>query len=630
MAGDFAAKDSKGRLATEPAKEAFLDALAKGESIAAATNRVGRTNRGYDHWRKSDPAFAGKVDAIIARRKGVTFEVPDFPEFCEKYLHQRLYPHQLRWWDIICGREPRDLHPSMRWEPGDPQMLLFNVPPGHGKSTTLTVNFVTWLLCKDPNTRIVIVSATQRLAKQFLGAVKTRLSHDTYGELQRKWGPEGGFRATAESWTQTEIYLGGKNDGEKDPSVQAIGIGSQIYGTRADWILVDDAVTLGDAHRWEDQIAWLTQEVVTRLPESQETKADWVGGIALDPTDPRLLVVGTRVGPVDMYLKLREEFRDEDDNPVFTYFSMPAVLEYAEDPKDWVPLWSYTHDREGNEIPKWTGPQLKKRREKVYPATWALVYQQLDVSVDSVFSAEAIKDAVQGFRKPGVLMPGTSWWQRPQGMTGLYVVGGLDPATAGYTAAVVLGVDRQARKIWLLDAYNRKGILPRENRRLIQDWTVRYGVNEWRIEENGFQRSLVQDDDLRAFLHSRGVILKPHWTGGNKADPSYGVASMSTLFEKGADGKPTIYLPNNNGTFPAVAQLTEQLIAWQPETKNQVTDLVMALWFAVIRARELIFLSPTRQSTHLSSKMSDGRAKKGRQVIDLEALTHEVWASQYN
>ncbi len=625
MPADFVAKDKQGRLATAPAKDAFLDALAKGESVSAAIQRVKRSEAGYKHWRKTDPAFAAKADAIQARRKGVTFVVPDFPEFCETYLHQRLYDHQLRWWDILNGREPRDLHESMRWSPGDPQMLLFNVPPGHAKSTTLTVNYCVWLLCKDPNTRIVIVSATQRLAKQFLGAIKARLSHDNYGELQRKWGPEGGFKATAESWTQTEIYLGGKDDGEKDPSVQAIGIGSQIYGTRADWIFVDDAVTLGDAHRHPDQIAWLTQEVVTRLPESQDTKASWGPDSSVRPTDSRLVVVGTRVATTDLYSQLREEFKDEDDNPVFTYFSMPAVLEYAEDPKDWVTLWPYTHDRYGVREDKWTGGQLKKRRQKVYDATWAMVYQQLDVSADSVFDSAKVQSSVQGFRKPGVLVPGNLWWTRERGMDGLYVVAGLDPATAGHTASVVLGVDRQARKVWLLDAYNRKGILPQEMRRVMQDWTVRYGVNEWRVEENGFQRFLVQDPDLRAFMHSRGVILKAHWTGGNKADPSFGVASMSTLFETDKDGKPGIFLPNNNGVFPAVAELTEQLISWAPEVKNQKTDLVMALWFAVIRARELLFLSPTRQSTHLPNKfLSKGRSQRERQVIDLEVATHEL------
>jgi hypothetical protein len=612
MPADFVAKDKKGRLSTEAAKEHFLDALAKGESVEAAARRVGRTIRGYDYWKKQDPSFAAQADVIIGRRQGKDkFVCPEFPEFCTEYLFQPMYEHQLRWWDVLSGNEPRNLHPSMTWSKGDEQMLLFNVPPGFAKSTTITVNYITWRLCKDPNVRVVIVSATEKMAKKFLYAIKQRLTHPTYHRLQREFGPEGGFRATAESWTATEIYLGGKDDGEKDPTVQAIGMGGQIYGTRADTIVVDDAVLLKNAHLHEDQIDWLTQDVITRLPE----------GVP----DAKLLVVGTRVAPVDLYSQLRDTFKDEDEESVFTYFAQPAVLEYADSPADWVSLWPYTQDREGVPVAKWTGPQLKKRREKVKPNTWALVYQQLNVSEDSVFRSENVQSAVQGFRKPGVLVPGNAWWTREKGMNGLYVIGGLDPATAGYTAAVVLGVDRATRKIWLLDAYNRKGILPREMRRVVQDWTVRYGVNEWRIEENGFQRSFVQDDDLRAFLFSRGVILKPHWTGANKADPNFGVASMSTLFETDADGKPGIYLPNNNGVFPAVAELTEQLISWQPEVKGLKTDVVMALWFAVIRARELIFLSPTRQTTHMPNKfLSKGRSQRERQVIDLEVATHEL------
>ncbi len=613
---DFEAKDSKGRLITPAAKEQFLDALAKGESVESAARRVGRTKRGYDHWRKTDATFALQADTIIQRRQGKSeFICPDFPEFCETYLFQPLFEHQLRWWDVLRGEEPRNLHPSMVWSKGDEQMLLFNVPPGFAKSTTITTNYVVWRICKDPNVRVVIVSATEKMAKKFLYAIKQRLTHPTYHRLQREFGPDGGFRATAESWTATEIYLGGKDDGEKDPTVQAIGMGGQIYGTRADLICVDDAVLLKNAHQHEDQIDWLTQDVVTRLPEGEP--------------DAKLLVIGTRVAPVDLYSQLRDTFKDEEENSVFTYFAQPAVLEYADSPENWVSLWPYTFDREGNQVAKWTGPQLKKRREKVKGSTWAMVYQQLDVSEDSVFQAAAIQSAVQGFRKPGVLVPGTAWWQREKGMSGLYIIGGLDPATAGYTAAVCIGVDRQTCKIWLIDAFNKKGALPRDTRRVIEDWTVRYGVNEWRIETNGFQRSIVQDDGLRSFLFSRGVILKPHWTGGNKADPDFGVASMSTLFEADGDGKPALLLPNNNGIYPAIAELCEQLVGWQAGVKGLKTDLVMALWFAVIRARELLFQAPLRQQTHMPNKfLSNGRSQRERVVINIEDELHKMYMEQ--
>lgn len=628
-------RDHKGRLATGPAQEKFLELLQQGWDLAPAAREVGRTPEGAKFWRK-DVGFDSRVKAILARRAGVVVECPDFPEFCERYLHQKMYAHQLRWFDILEGRDPRDLHPSMVWAPGDPQMLLFNVPPGFAKSTTLTVNYVVWRICKDPNIRVVVVSATQRLAKQFLGSIKNRLSHDSYSDLQHSFGPDGGFKATAESWTQTEIFLGGKDDGEKDPTVQAIGMGSQIYGTRADLIICDDVVLLDNAHQWEGQVDWLTQEVVTRLPESDDSGFRWHGEAKDYLTDAiatrlvpapesKLIVVGTRVAPVDVYYQLREQFTDEDGNPVFTYFSQPAVLEYAEDPADWVSLWPYTEDREGNPVAKWRGTQLKKRRDKVKPSTWSLVYQQLDANVDGAFDEELVRAAVQSMRKPGPIARGQDVHERPDGMRNLYVIAGLDPATSGFTACCVLGVDRTAKRIWLLEAFNKAGMTNRELRELFEKVTVKYGVNEWRVEENAFQKFLLQDDSLRGFMFSRGVILKGHHTGQNKSDPDFGVASMSTLFEPQADGTPSIWFPSANITHLPIAQLVDQLVVWQPQVKMR-QDLVMALWFAVKRARELIYRAPTGARTHMPNAfLSRGRAKQ-RMVVNLNDLEHEVLA----
>jgi hypothetical protein len=607
-----APKDAKGRLNTAAAKEAFLERLAIGESVTAAVRHVGRTEKGYEYWRRSDASFKLQCDTILGRRHDNTvYEVPDFPEFCAEYLHQPLFDHQLRWWDVLCGREPRDLHPTMKWFPGDRQMLLFNVPPGFGKSITLTTNYVVWRICKDPNVRILIVSATHHMAQKFLHAVKVRLSNPAYADLQRKFGPQGGFKETADSWTQNEIYLGSADSGEKDPTVQAIGMGGQIYGARADLIVVDDAVLLKNAHQFEDQIDWLTQEVVTRLPEGEP--------------DAKLIVVGTRVAPVDLYSKLRDDFRDEDDNSVFTYFAQPAVLEYADDPKDWVSLWPQTTDRDGNLVPKWPGPYLKKRRDKVRPRIWAMVYQQLDEAPDGIFDPALVHAAIEQSRPPGPLMPGDRAGQRPEGMKGLYVVAGLDPATAGHTAAVVMAVSRHDKRMWVLEVFNREGVLPRQIRDLIQTWTIKYGVDEWVIEENAFQRFLVQDDDVREFLFSRGVILRGHHTHrGNKSDPDFGVASMSTLFEPLADGKPTLLLPSLKGSSHAVAALVEQLIAWQPDVKGQKTDCVMALWFAVLRARKIIFQAQGRQRTHMPNQfLSSGRASRERQVVNLIELEQQ-------
>lgn len=610
-------RETSGRVTPDVAKQIMLDRLAKGETIEPAARAAGRTRKGYEWMRKNDKVFAEQVDIILARRKGVMHECPDFPEFCEQFLHQPLFEHQLRWWDILQGQEPRSLHPSMKWSQGDPSMLLFNVPPGFAKSTTLTVNYVVWRICRDPNVRVVIVSATEKMAKKFLYAIKQRLSGPAYLKLQSKFGPDGGFLATAESWTATEIYLGGKTDGEKDPTVQAIGMGGQIYGARADLIVVDDAVLLKNAHQFEDQIDWLTQDVVTRLPEEEP--------------DAKLLVVGTRVASVDLYQKLRDEFRDGSDNSVFTYFAQPAVLEYADDPQDWVSLWPETVDRDGLVVSKWSGTALKSRRDKVRPGTWAMVYQQEDTKAEGVFPEEAVRAAIQSFRMPGLLKPMDV---REKGMAGLYVVASMDPAAAGFTAAVVVGVDRATNKIFLLECFNKADQTPAGIRALIQQWTLKYAVNEWVIEQNAFQRFLVQDDEVRSFLFSRGVVLRGHHTHrGNKNDPDFGVASMATLFDLQADGAPTLLLPNANATHSSVARLVEQLIVWSPQMKvvsAGQTDLVMALWFAMLRARKILFVSDRPQRNYMDNAfISRGRKDRERFSVNLDEIAIEVMEGSF-
>jgi hypothetical protein len=102
--------------------------------------------------------------------------------------------------------------------------------------------------------------------------------------------------------------------------------------------------------------------------------------------------------------------------------------------------------------------------------------------------------------------------------------------------------------------------------------------------------------DLRNYLASYGCQLNSHFTGKNKWDTSFGVASMSSLFGTIHDGRyqdnGLIELPSNEGS-EGLKSLVQQLITWKPDTKNP-TDCVMALWFAIIRIRELMQQSSAR------------------------------------
>jgi hypothetical protein len=162
---------------------------------------------------------------------------------------------------------------------------------------------------------------------------------------------------------------------------------------------------------------------------------------------------------------------------------------------------------------------------------------------------------------------------------------------------------------------------PDEIRNVIKSWTDKYRIQEWRIEKNAFQGMLTQDREVREYLANRGCLLKEHFTGNNKWDAEFGVASMSMLFEGWQDKRNLIELPSREKS-EACKQLIEQLVTWEPEqpgTKSKrKTDLVMALWFAEIRCRELVNVD--WGGFHLSNNFLSARDREKQVTLDLDMM----------
>ncbi len=578
-------------------KKQVIDFLMQGYSVQKAMDAVGRSVKTYEYYRKTDEQFALAIDKIrsltargeVGSPRG---EVPPFPEFSEKFLGVQVFPHQKHWIDLLEGREPEDVHPAISYEPGSSDLIIVNTPPEHAKSTTITVNYAVYRICQNPNIRIMIVSKTQAMAQKFLLSIKNRLTHPRYQDLQLTFGPPGGYEKNSDSWKQDLIYLSSesRDSGEKDPTVQAVGIRGHIYGARADLIIMDDCVDHTNAHEYEKQIDWIQSEVMSRIDND--------GG--------RLLVVGTRLRPRDLYSELRDPMRYPDETSPWTYFAQPAVLEFADDSKDWVTLWAKTNmpPVSGNGVPdedglydKWTGPALHKKRSRMSPNLWAMVYQQQQVHEDSAFPSDAIKGVINGARNIGIIPKGKHG-VRPNGMDGLIVVAGLDPAGSGYTAAVVLGLDVSTQKRYLLDVSNVAGMKPDDIRNLIKDWTERYRVTEWRVEKNAFQTMLTQDREVREFLTRSGSMLREHHTGQNKWDSDFGVASLTTLFYGWDEGNALIEFPSTHSS-EGLKALIEQLVTWYPDSpKSQKTDTVMAFWFAELGCRDRLASATNFSKNH--------------------------------
>jgi len=607
----------------ERAKKVILQCIADGMTVEQSCKVAGKSIKTYEYYRRSDAVFKQLADRtrLGSLEKNFAEETAkelDFVTWRKKYLKQETFPHQKNLIDTIEGRQPEWLHPAMKYEKGiASNRILLNIPPNHAKSITVTVDYVTYKIVNNPNFRVLIVSQTQRLAADFLYAIKQRLTHPMYEELQQAYAAGVGFNTKTASWQATRVTFGDelRESSEKDPNLEAVGIGGQIYGKRADMIIIDDAVTLSNANDFEKQIKWLTQDVRSRL----------------NPTG-KLIVVGTRVAAVDLYKELRSPDRYPGGLVPWTYLAMPALLETNEEPTKWVTLWPYSdqpfdgqEESEKNEFglyPRWNGKHLYAERQAMDASTWALIYQQQDISDDAIFDPVCVKGSIDGMRKSGRLVAGHPG--HPRDLSGFSFVCGLDPAMVGDTAAVCYAIDRVTHKRYIVDAIKITRPTPAQIRQLITDWTNVYTPSEWIVERNAFQSFLTQDEGIRQFLASKGTLLREHHTGNNKWDSGFGVASMSTLFgTKQQDNKHhrdnLIHLPNDQ--TENIKSLIEQLITWSPSTKGK-TDMVMALWFCEIRAREMLNQG-IHATHHLKNPFLTRYEKSKRMVINIDELLAE-------
>ena len=610
------------------AKEQVLESVRAGMSLQAAMVKAGKKPDTARIWMMRDPAFARSLEEARddAEKKsfaslGMEKESIPFKDFSKLFLEQTVFPHHQDWVDLLEGHEPSWLHPSMIYEPGEPNRLLVNVPPEHAKSTVITVNYSTYRIALNPNIRIIVVSKTLNKAREFVYAIKQRLSHPRWLKLQTAYGPDGGWKQDADTWRTDTVYLGGdaRNSSEKDPTLQALGMGGQIYGARADLIILDDCITTANAHEWEKQMDWLQKEVITRLGKNG-----------------KLLVVGTRIAANDLYKELRNPKHWSGGKSPFTYMGMPAVLEYAEKPEDWVTLWEESDvpwdgdddtPKENGFYPKWDGQALFKRRSEVTPSTWALVYQQEDIQEDSIFPPVLVQGATNGMRKRGPLKAGAAG--HPTHVEP-HIIIGFDPAMAGNAAFVVCTYNRADGKIYVNDCINMTEPTPQKIRACIEELVQKYRPQEFRVEINAHQKAYSLDDELRNWLAGYGVRLDAHFTGKNKWDTSFGVASMSNLFgtirEEKFQKNNLIELPSSEGS-EGIKALTQQLLTWKPDTKGK-TDTVMALWFAVIRIRELM-QNNSNTSRYLNNRWATKAQTNNRYSINLDDAFADQWHDIY-
>ena len=262
----------------------------------------------------------------------------DLEEFI-KLVHPRrwlgnIHREVIKWW--ISGNAKSH------------QLLL--LPRDHMKSALVAYRCV-WELTRNPSTTILYISSTSNLAVKQLKFMKDILTCDNY----RLYWPEMVLpeEAKREQWTNREISVDHpkrKFDAIRDPSIFTAGLTTNVIGMHCDIAVLDDVVVANNAY----------------LEETREKVREQYGYLsAVEGTNSKEWVVGTRYHPVDLYASIMEMEVEEHDStgevsksePLFDVFQ--REVETAGDGTGEF-LWPRTQAPDG----KWFGFNDKVLAEK--------------------------------------------------------------------------------------------------------------------------------------------------------------------------------------------------------------------------------------------------------------------------
>ena len=442
-------------------------------------------------------------------------------------------------------------------ENGKQQMILS--PPRHGKTDLLT-HFAVWQICKNPNIRIMWVGGNEDIAKNAVGAV---LDHLENNELLNEEinGPGVKFQPkirSGKSWSSGQFTIGTRTiTGIKSPTMVAVGKGGKILSRDCDLIIADDiedhGTTIQPSAREQTRQWWTT----TLSSRKEEHTA--------------VVVIGSRQHPEDLYNFLLEnpEFETIVEEAHSTECILPETeIEEHTDCMLWASKRTY----------KWLMSQKNNADTTGGRAIYEMVYlNKAFVEGITMFNSEDIDQCRDINRVIGQVPAGT------------HLIAGLDPASTGFQACVLWAVNTDTGQMYLVDIENEKGGGVIQAKKSIQRWYEKYNLAHWVIEENGFQKAIRQDKDIKDYTSRFGIYLEGHQTQKNKYDPIYGVGSMQQLFEQ-----QLINLPYGNTESETKSNIyRRQLIYFSSaaskasKAKSYKSDVVMASWFPLKVIRRL-------------------------------------------
>ncbi len=454
--------------------------------------------------------------------------------------------------------------------------LVLWAPVEHGKTQRMMGHTI-WRLGRHPHMHGLVVGESATAAEKLLASIRRTIDESPWvREVFPHLKPAAGKYA---KWTDQAIRIEGQKPGDKDYSLQAIGIGGAILGARLDWVLGDDLCTFhttATSLQRQKVREWWTSTITGRLLPGAHAL---ILGNAWFPDD----VMHWLVKEAGYASSKVEAYRTAGDGSVIE----ASIL--------WPAQWSKARlEARIKEL----GPGVEADRQmRCIP--YASGSNQFDLEwFDRAFAmGEALWGTAFGRLVPRFLAEYRGAWPVYTGVD----LGVSRKESADLTSIFTLAVEPETQRRYVIHVDRGRWKGPDIVRRLEAVY-ARYG-GQIVVENNAAQEYLAE------WTRSKGVPITSFFTGGQKSDPRFGVPSIAQELEMGLWVLPT---------EPAMHAWRSDCLSYTPG--QHVGDTLMASWLAREAARAsgvgsaaIVHPGGVRASTTLHARYDQGgRRGSGR------------------
>lgn len=469
-----------------------------------------------------------------------------------------------------------------------------------------------WHICYVDNIRILSASKSDSLAEKYLGAIKRtietnqRLLED-FGDLTENVNPVDGSRLEGGKgkggWAKNQLFCRRTNHSLKDGTIESIGWGCAITGSRFDLIILDDPIEESDCKTAKARKAQV--ETIHVLEELLEPQG-------------KFHVIGTRKHYDDLYSYLLK-------NPRWTYSIDKGIVKYPskfdyvfeEDPETGKQIAVDVDIPEGEEYEvlwaeKWS---IKDLLLKKYGSLPLHFFRDIQNEVTSDETSDFPEEIINGCRDIEILGRREQFYKsRPDWAR--WIIQGIDLSAifskkraeerdSDFFNVTTLAIPFNNYEKHLIHGFRTRGIDADDQLNKIIELDYDFEPDIIVLETNAYQKA------MEGLALKKKLPIYPHNTGSEKWGVEEGLPKMNIEMKN----KYFVFYTGTGEAEKYFELLFSELHGFGVEKHD---DTVMSLWLANLGATWLI-----KKDMKKKQRQSRGDKRQTEEIAERKIETGE-------